>query len=282
MNVYRQDINCPTYRTDVTIIPIEPHISRRKKSNGFCRSTWNRLLSRVEKDPNCRVVVVGDLRDVDRPSTRERRLIMGLGRPEVLDEDDMQDMDEVDNHILPDLKRIKDKIIGMVDGDHYRVYSTGKTSTQYICEKLKIPGAYLGQRMGWIRLCFCHNRSKILYDIFVRHGKGSSSTAGSDMNALVRQSVGFDAHLYLAGHTHRQWFHKVPYLYVGKNDIKERFVAYARAGSLLRGFLFGETTYAEEAEYSPLSIGWPEITLTIRADRGNNGNICVSEIRGTT
>lgn len=264
------------------IIPIEVHWSRRTRSNGFCRATWLRLLQRVEKDPFCFVVIVGDLIDADRPTTRERRLLMGLGRHEVLEEDDMNHMDELDRHLIPDLQRIKDKIIGAVDGDHFRVYANGKTSTQYIMEKLGVPKAYLGERMGWIRLLFKRHENTLAFDIFVRHGKGSATTFGTDVNALVRQSVGFDAQLYVGGHTHRQWFVKVPYIYCGKYDIKQRFVGYARAGSLLRGFLYGESTYAEAAEYNPLSIGWPEVYLYINGGRNANRNLEVRDMKGLT
>lgn len=283
MNVNHHEIDVHKVYGDFTIIPVEVHWSRRTKSNGFCKATWQKLIKRVQKDPNCRVVFVGDMLDADRPTTRERRLLMGLGRSEVLSEDDLDHMDMLDNHFIPELKPIKDKIIGMIDGDHYRVYENRKTSTQYIAEKLGIKSTYLGERMGWIRLLFNRKGGNTLaFDIFVRHGKGASSSHGTDMNALVKQSVGFDAHLYLAGHTHKQWFHKVPYLYVGKNDIKQRFVGYARAGSLLRGFLYGESTYAEAAEYSPLSIGWPEIYLTLSCPRSNSGNLTISDMRGLT
>lgn len=265
-----------------TIIPIEVHWSRRTRSNGFCRSTWLKLLRRVEKDPRCFVVIVGDLIDADRPSTRERRMLMGVGRPEVLEEDDMNHMDELDHHLLPDLRRIKDKIIGAVDGDHFKVYANGKTSTRYIMEKLGIPKAYLGERMGWVRLRFLRKGNVMNFDIFVRHGKGAASTFGTDVNALVRQSVGFDAHLYVGGHTHRQWFVKVPYIYCGRFDIKQRLQGYARAGSLLRGFLYGESTYAEQAEYNPLSIGWPEVYLYVTGGRNNNRNLEVIDMKGLT
>lgn len=272
-----------------TIIPIEAHWSRRTKSNGFCRDTWKKLLARVEKDPRALVVIVGDLIDADRPTTRERRTLMGLGRPEVLEEDDLNHMDELDHHLIPDLKRIKDKIIGAVDGDHFRIYANGKTSTQYLMEKLGKKSAYLGERMGWVRLIF--RRGSLVagkgvnatsFDIFVRHGKGAATTFGTDVNALVRQSVGFDAHLYLGGHTHRQWFVKVPHLYCGRNDIHQRFVGYARAGSLLRGFLYGQATYAEVCEYNPLSIGWPEIQVFVTVTRNKNKNLMIADMKGLT
>lgn len=284
MNINLVEVLTPTADNPVTIIPIEPHWSRRSRSNGFCRDTWYKLLKRVEKDPYCRVIFVGDTIDADRPTTRERRMLMGLGRPEVLEEDDLNHMDELDHHLIPDLKRIKDKIIGAVDGDHFKVYANGKTSTQYIMEKLKIPNAYLGERMGWVRVQF--KRTKINdylnFDIFVRHGKGAASSFGTDVNALVKQSVGFDADLYVGGHTHRQWFVKVPHLYCGRFDIKQRFVGYARAGSLLRGFLYGESTYAETAEYNPLSIGWPEIKLYVHCKKANNGNLAITDMKGLT
>ena len=263
------------------IIPIEAHWSRRTRSNGFCKDTWKRLIKRIKDDPNARAVFVGDMLDGDRPSTRERRLMMGQGRAEVLNEDDLDHMDMLDNHFIPELKPIADKIIGMVDGDHFRVYENRKTSTQYIAEKLGIPHAYLGERMGWIRLTIVRKDTSMHFTIFVRHGKGSSTTFGTDVNALVRQSCGFDADLYLAGHTHRQWFVKVPYLYPGRSEIKQRFVGYARAGSLLRGFLYGTPTYPEIAEYNPLSIGWPEIQLFFTR-KGKSEELGLADMKGLT
>lgn len=286
MNVNFVDVQFAGNTVPLTIIPLEVHWSRRTKSNGFCKDTWEKALKRIEKDPNCRVVFVGDIRDVDRPSTRERKALAYLGRPEALDEDDMKDMDELDNHLIPQLKRIKDKIIGAVDGDHFVVYGNGQTSTQYMMNKLGIPNAYLGERMGWIRIHFRKDIKKksdsCSFDIFVRHGKSAASNFGCDVNKLVTQSVGFDAHLYIGGHTHRQWFVKVPYLYCGRFDIRQRFVGYARAGSLLRGFLYGQTTYAELCEYSPLSIGWPEIYVYAKRTNENNLNLTIADIKGLT
>jgi hypothetical protein len=166
-------------------------------------------------------------------------------------------------------------------------------------KRLGIPNAYLGERMGWIRFTMkrCHSRyspgktksgstahtwagGACNFDVFVRHGKGGVGTFGTDVNALVKQSVGFDADLYVGGHTHRQWFVKVPHLYCGRFDVKQRFVGYARAGSLLRGFLYGEPTYAEISEYNPLSIGWPEVYVYFSRNAGKNLNI--SDMKGLT
>ena len=299
MNLNIRHIVYPGADTPISVIGIEAHWSLRKKSNGFCISTWRRFIRRVAKDPNCYVVIVGDWIDADRPTTRERKLLMGMGRPEVLDEEEMEHQFFLKHNLIEDLLPIKDRIIGAVDGDHFKVYSDGTTSTQFILKELGCPEAYLGQRMGWIRLVVntagrmrqgAPNGGGIAYHIFVRHGKGAAATPGADVNALLNQSTQFDADLHMAGHTHKQWFFKVPHLYCGKYDVKQRYVAYARAGSLLRGFIYGQPTYAELAEYKPLSIGWPEIQLwftrrsrrTATDPRQSGHNIELKDVRGIT
>jgi len=291
MNVNFVEAIYPGAANPLTIVAAECHWSRRTKSNGFCKDTWKKLIKRVEKDPNCRLILPGDTLDCDRPSTRDRKALAGLGRPEVDEEDSLNLIDSLEAHLVPDLMRVKDKIIAMVDGDHYGVLNTKhgiETTTRWLARRLGIEKTYLGERMGWVQLgikykpysknCDCAIR------IFVRHGKGSATTFGTDVNALVRQSVGFDADLYIAGHTHRQWFIKVPHLFVGRYDIRQRFVGYARAGSLLRGFLYGEATYAETCEYNPLSIGWPEVQLFFSRNRGGGKcrDIMIADMKGLT
>ena len=285
MNVNFCDIQVTKYREKLTIIPIELHWSRRTSSNGFCNDTWKRLLKRIESDPNCRVVFVGDLIDDDRPSMRAKKAVIyaDSDRQSAREEADNDHRDRLDKYLIPDLKRIKDKIIGMVDGDHFRIYANGMTSTQYIAAVLKIPKAYLGERMGWIKLSFRRKKDSTTMDIFLRHGRGGTGAFGNDVNALIRQNQGFIADLYIGGHTHKQWFIKVPHLYCGRADIKQKLVGYARAGSLLRGFMYGKTTYAEIAEYNPLSIGCPEINIhLIRGDKKNNGNLYIEDMTGLT
>lgn len=298
MNVNFLVHNVPTGKHKITIIPVEAHYSRRAKSNGFCMSTWRKMIARVKADPYCFVVFVGDMIDADRPSMRARKATIYAenDRRSALSEEDIDHQAGLRAGIIADLRPIKDKIIGMVDGDHFRQYENGTTSTWYIANQLGIPKTYLGERMGWVRITFRMPAGKKAsgkasshgcnFDIFVRHGKGSASSFGTDMNALVRQSSGWDADLIVAGHTHRSWFVKMPYLYIGRFDIQQRFVGYARAGSLLRGFIYGETTYPEIAEYNPLSIGWPEIyvhtTRSQRFDGDKSRHLRIQDIKGLT
>ena len=282
MNFREVRIKTPKQRHTITVIPVEAHYSLRRTGHGFCGRTWAKLLRRVEKDPNCYVVFVGDMIDADRPSMRQRKAVVyaEADRRGALEEDDLDHQRGLREGIIKDLKPIKHKILGMVDGDHFRVYANGTTSTWYIATALGIPKTYLGERMGWIKLVFEAFGSICSYTILVRHGKGAAATFGGDITALVKQGQGFDADLYLGGHTHKSWFVSVPWLYPGKSEILSRIVAYARAGSLLRGFLYGEITYAEVAEYNPLSVGFPEIYIT--TTRSYRGPLAVVEVKGLT
>jgi len=267
----------------ITILPIEIHYSKRTISNGFSLKLLREAVKRIQKEPDTYAIFPGDLIDADRPSMRDLQAIAHAS-PERKSSQQEKDDDHrlgLEHGIIEELRPIAHKILGAVDGDHYVKYLNGKTSTQHILETLKIPNAYLGRRMGWIVVSI---KRKNVYDycqlkIFVRHGKGSTATIGTDINQLQRQSVGFIADLYIAGHTHKKWVVPQPFLDITKTGkIVERPVAYARAGSLLRGFLENDSTYAEDCEYGPLHVGYPDIY--VYTHRENKGSIRIKEIKG--
>lgn len=240
------------------------------------------LIRRVQKEPNTYVIFVGDLIDAHRPSMRERmaHIYAEEDRKSAALEADDDHRGGLERGIIADLKPIAHKILGAVDGDHFVIYQNGRTSTQHILDTLKIPEAYLGRRMGWVNLRLVKKGAvhTQVFKIFVRHGKGATSTIGSDINSLVKQSVGFIADLYVAGHTHKKWVHSTPFLDTDKyGKIIENPIGWARAGSLIKGFLEGQTTYAEEAEYAPLHVGYPDIYLCLGT---RNDNLIVKEIKG--
>lgn len=266
----------------ITILPVEAHYSRRKIGNGFVRKLWLQLIQRLKTEKNTYVVFVGDMIDAHRPSLRDRlaREYAEADRKSAAVEADDDHRGGLESGIIADLRPVAHKILGAVDGDHFVLYQNNRTSTQHILDTLKIPEAYLGRRMGWVTLLLSKkgNSNAIAFKIFVRHGKGSTTTIGADMNQLVRQSVGFVADLYVAGHTHKKHVHSQPFLDCDRNGrIMERQIAWARAGSLLKGFIEGQTTYAEEAEYAPLHVGYPDVYLYMGL---RNNNLIVKDIKG--
>jgi len=240
----------------------DPH----HRSPQFNHKLFNSFRRRVKKDPNCRVILTGDWTDDDRPSTRARRRLMGDGRPEVLTHDDQNEMAWLDKNLIPLYKDIAPKIIGVLDGDHYRVL--GKmTTAQYICMRLGIPGAYLGERVGYITVVFeTDSNNSMRYNILARHGVGGTGSNGSSVTAMEKQGYGWDFDLHVAGHCHRNHAN-VDKWCKGPNhscsDVNWGFRAQMRGSSLLEGYEVGKTHYPEHAEYRPLTTGWAECNVTI-------------------
>jgi len=282
MNVRFVNVSPSKTTGKITVLPVEVHYSKRAIGNGFCRSMFLNLISRLKKEKDTYVIFVGDIIDAHRPSMRERlsHIYAEPERQSAAHEADDDHRQALEQGIIKDLQPVAHKILGAVDGDHYVLYQNNRTSTQHILDTLKIPQAYLGRRMGWVSLNFKKSGGSSIcqFKIFVRHGKGSTTTIGADMNQLVRQSAGFIADLYVAGHTHKKHVHSQPFLDFDKNGkITERQIGWARAGSLLKGFLEGQTTYAEEAEYAPLHVGYPDVYIYLGA---RNDNLVVKEIKG--
>ena len=280
-------ISVPSSRHITTILPIEAHFSKRTQSNGFDAIAWHKMIGRVRKDPNAYVIFVGDMIDALRPSARARRAVAFAEqerRPEC-SESDLDHQFGLRYGIIRDLRPIAHKILAMVSGDHFYQYQDGTTSTEFIADVLKIPQVYLGERMGYVRITFEHGKSDTHnFDILVRHGKGGTGGLGSDIMASLKQGECFDADLHLSGHTHKTFFISRTHLWLNRmGEIKDRIVSYARAGSLLRMFSNTDTTYSERAEYTPLTVGWPEIQITTAKDhRANNGNLSVVSVKGLT
>jgi predicted phosphodiesterase len=137
------------------------------------------------------------------------------------------------------LKPIKDRIVGVVRGNHYWTDLQGINSEQHLANDLEIP--YLGS-MAMVRVDF-KDGDKTRQSITIwghHHGgtRGSGSTSG-DVMALERIAGGFEADIYAVGHTHRTVATKLPRITLtgGPNpQAVEHTRVFVRAGAFLKGF----------------------------------------------
>lgn len=244
----------------------DPH----HRSPSFDQRLFQECRRRVLKDKNAYLILGGDWTDDDRPSTRARRRAMCDGRPEVLKNDDANEMSWLDSHIVPMYRDLAagphPKLICALDGDHYRILG-GQTTAQYICRRLKVPQVYMGERVAYVAATFDAGHKHVLrYNILVRHGVGGTSSNGAAVNAMERQGFGWDFDLHCAGHSHRAHAHVEKWC-KGPNktgtDVKWGFRAQIRGSSLLQGYEVGKTHYPEKEEYRPLTTGWAECRVTV-------------------
>ena len=271
----------------ITIIPAELHQSL-SRADGFHRPTYSHLLRRLLTEPDTYAILPGDVSNSGRPTMRDRQAIAYAERDRASAklEADENVRAGLEKGIIRDLEPVKHKILGALDGDHFEIFANGWTSTRHIFESLKIPDAYLGERVGYInlRLHRPNNRSHndtLMFSILVRHGKGSCATIGSDINKLMAQSMpgGFLADLYIGGHTHKHWVYSEPFAYTDRTGrVRWKPIGWARAGNTLLAYGKGRPTYPEIAELRPLPVGYPDVYLNL--GWGPCRNLVVESIKG--
>ena len=247
-----------------TVFRIRQITDTHQDAEGFRRDLFKKFVSIQKRDKNSAWIHTGDLPDSDRPSTRMMKKVMYADRCEAFEQDDKKEIVWLERSIIPAYQEIASSCLGIMDGDHYIVFSNGMTSGQYIAKRLRVP--YLGERSSFVSLAFRDkSRGGFQYIIHARHGKSGGGTQGADVNALVKQEQGYIADLHIGGHTHKENCHPVRVQYVNSNGvIRDKIVWYMRGGSFLDGFpSSGRKTYAYRKEYNPLPCGWGEVELNI-------------------
>lgn len=276
MNLHTRKVLVGMGRTDITI---RHFTDVHDGHEGFHSRLFDKFIRIQERDPNSYCIGTGDLIDADRPSLRDRKAIMyaEAERKDALSHEDVKDQDWLDKYVIPKYKRLAPRCLGLLDGDHYKIFRNGTTSTQYICQRAKIP--YLGERMAFVGLVFAaKTNSMCRYVILARHGTGGGGSNGADLARLERQNYGFLADLYLGGHTHRQNCTPQILLYPNKtfDRVNSKVVWHVRGGSFLRGFMPNMQTYAERSEYGPLVTGWVEVHIALSRVVSNNNVLRVT------
>ena len=160
--------------------------------------------------------------------------------------------------------------LGLLEGNHFwEIVSTdvsrdilcGETQAMWIARQTSVQ--YLEELAVITLYITFKNRPgvKDTYVIYTSHGtKTGGSTVGTDIGNMERKiEPMMEADCYITGHTHRRISYFLPKMIpMGKKFI-ERPHLLIKAGSFLRGFVPNRITYASEAGYRPLDLGWQEI-----------------------
>lgn len=164
-----------------------------------------------------------------------------------------------------DIKFMKGKLIGMLEGNHFYNFTNGMTSTQYLCQLLDCK--YLGAS-SFTRLTFSYargNRSSKC-DIFAHHGKGASRLVGGSLNTVQQMAECANADIFLMGHDHKKSVGMSTKLELTDGatglHLKERKLLYGRTGSFLKGYEPDKPSYVAKALMNPTDLGTIKIELT--------------------
>ena len=229
-------------------------------------------VERVASDPYSVWIGLGDYLDLILPKDLKRFHAKTLA--------EWINFDDLDNLVYHQveyaaqlLAPIADKCLGLISGNHESsiikyhsvdpVYVLAK-ELKYISGKT-IP--CLG-KCAFIRQKFKHKDDKSgkklnRLDISLHHGWFAGRKPGGKANNLLAAFEKFDCDLFICGHGHEKLVVNNTCLHVDEDGhIKDKHRFAMMTGSYLRTFTEGKSSYAEDAGYSPSTLGPVEIKYT--------------------
>lgn len=162
------------------------------------------------------------------------------------------------------LKPYANRIIGLGRGNHEDtiIKHCGTDPMKRLCEKLSCN--YLGLS-GLVRLSLTENKARGR-SVIIRwhHGWGGGSrTQGADLTKYSKDTMYWDADIFLYGHVHRKQSDKVPRLGLCGNKLISKPKVIGICGTFLKTYSDTESsTYSELKGYPPVEIGG--ITVNIK------------------
>lgn len=203
---------------------------------------------------------MGDYQDLASCSERE-----ALSNPRIHDST-RATLDEIYKEhcdaFLADIGFMKGKLIGLLEGNHYPLFSHGITGTQYMCQQLKCK--YLGV-CTYVRIYFTVNGARMTYDVFAHHGLGAARLLGGSLNRVQQMAEGAEADALIMGHDHKRVAGHINRLCLHGNtkrlEVRNRKISILRSGSFLRGYVDGQISYVADRCLAPTDLGWPRLKL---------------------
>lgn len=224
-----------------------------------CRvSELKKQIDLIRKDPNCYVILAGDLVD-----NGTKNSVNPYG-------DTMSPMEQM-RQIITLLEPIKNRIIGMCGGNHEeRSYKeSGTDLTWFIANQFGLTDIYDPVGLCLFIRCGkditgaphkggnCHDKS-FVYSLYFTHGTGGGSTVGGKANALHKRGNVICADIICMGHTHQPMTWKED-MYVANNNGKK--LNRVETTYVMTGSFLDYEEYAHKLGLPPSNTSIPTITL---------------------
>jgi hypothetical protein len=180
-----------------------------------------------------------------------------------------------------EIKHMKGKVLGFVEGNHTWEFENGQTATQLLCEKMET------EYLGWIThytLTFqIHSRVQNVY-IVACHGKAGGKRAGASINQVEDLKVIFPAaDIYVMGHDHNRgaWPIDVLLPYNGQNGvrIKQKRQFLCRSGSFLKGYESGKGGYVASRLLRPADLGALKLIIGFHRSQKDGDDRMITDIK---
>ena len=234
-----------------------------------------RVINTVKDTPDCLWIGMGDYADCI--TFQDKRFDLNAVDPTCMTPDCQY------RRVKELLEPIKDKCIGLLDGNHdylfWRRYQHNYVDS--LAYQLGVPyltmDAYI--RLRFIRKSGKHPKTR-QFNIYAHHGWTGARTVGGRINRIQDLAKIFpNLDLYLMGHTHLlgQAPPQVQLSVDQHLNVVEHVERFVFTGSFLRGYMPDAVSYIETKTLTPTSLGAPLIRIQV----GENDRIKVevSELR---
>ena len=236
------------------------------RSSPMCHeSKWLEFLDWAKTKKRAYFLGMGDYDDM--ASTSERVILSDRK----LHDSSLQTLEKLylsnTEKLAKELKFMKGRVVGFLEGNHYAEFQSGTTSTQKLAELLDCK--YLGVS-SFIRLTFKYDNKSSSLDIWAHHGKGGARLIGGSLNRVQQMGENAEADIYLMGHDHKKSVGLVTKLSLksGKSlRLHHKKQLYARTGSFLKAYEDNRISYVADMGLSPTDLGVVKIELTPKRDR---------------
>lgn len=227
------------------------------------------VIKQEERGRVVRMLGLGDYLDLASPSNRRRISEMYDSTRKSIDTLMLEDCQKFAKLFHP----IRHCFLGLLTGHHTHVFTSdkrskgyaGRTSDQFLADALGCRSYTDHDRMAVVlsRMELPHHMH---LDVLALHGSGGGQTPGSRVMKRIRYSeIAPTAHIVVSGHDNARLAYPRSGLDWERGEIKRYVIG---SGSFQRGYLEGQTGYAEEAALIPADLGPPAVSIRVEQYRG--------------
>ena len=241
---------------------------------------WKRFLQQSAKD-NAWYFCMGDTHDFVSISEK-RKLEAANLHDETIDKFD-QFVEKDTRAFCEEIKHMRGRLLGFIEGNHHWVYKNGKTSTEDLADRMD--SIYL----GW--LCHYtltvgfnnHKLSTYAFHIVACHGRSGGKTYGITLNQVGDLKNIFPvADIYCMGHDHQRVVDSISVLVPVRTNtdwkVKQKEQLLCRSGSFKKSYEPGKAGYEANRLLKPANIGALKVIINFQRVRTNNSDLMHVEL----
>lgn len=232
---------------------------------------WKYYLQRTKKQTEERPdrTVFFGLGDYDDfASTREKKELAKMHETTV---ESLEEMTEKRTRLMAkEMKHMKGRTLGLIEGNHHWLYANGTTTTMDLCDRLE------AEYLGWL----CHytinfqigrgGHTQSVHFVLC-HGKAGGKRAGASINQVEDMKAIFPAaDVYCMGHNHQREAKPmsvlVPTTGRGSKYIKQKRQFLCRSGSFKKAYEPNTAAYEQSRLLAPADLGGIKLRISFHRD----------------